>query len=331
MLPSQIKGKRILYTVLNWGLGHAARSIPLIRRLQNQHNEIYLASDGLALELIESELPELKCIQLPSLRIQYERESMLVNMLLQLPHLVRHHISDRRSIKTAVDSVRPDIIISDHRYGTFHKQCHNIFLGHQLAILNSQLSVHPIASVTNAKLINSFNEVWVPDYADRRLSGILSQNKSIRIPVHFINPLSRFKRVDHSKLEVVYDLLAVLSGPEPARTRFENNIIRCMNDQAINSAIVRGKNVSLSKSLPNIDLFGMQRTEELQVLFNKSKTVIARSGYSTIMDINCLGINSILVPTAGQTEQLYLSENIMQENIVFQKEVTLNVSPIIKE
>ncbi len=54
--------KRILVAILNWGLGHATRSIPIIKELQTQNFEVLLASDGVALELLKKEFPHLKSL-----------------------------------------------------------------------------------------------------------------------------------------------------------------------------------------------------------------------------------------------------------------------------
>jgi hypothetical protein len=47
--------KRILIAPLNWGLGHAARCIPIIKALQEQQFEPVIASDGIALLLLRKE------------------------------------------------------------------------------------------------------------------------------------------------------------------------------------------------------------------------------------------------------------------------------------
>jgi len=39
-----------------------------------------------------------------------------------------------------------------------------------------------------------------------------------------------------------------------------------------------------------------------------SKEIISRSGYTSIMDYVHLGVGAKLVPTPGQTEQMYLAE-----------------------
>lgn len=46
---------------------------------------------------------------------------------------------------------------------------------------------------------------------------------------------------------------------------------------------------------------------ELNDMIEEAEIIIARSGYSTIMDLIRLGKSAILVPTPGQTEQEYLA------------------------
>ncbi len=45
---------------------------------------------------------------------------------------------------------------------------------------------------------------------------------------------------------------------------------------------------------------------ELEPLMRKVRLVVARSGYSTVMDLARLGKRALLVPTPGQPEQEYL-------------------------
>jgi predicted glycosyltransferase len=46
----------------------------------------------------------------------------------------------------------------------------------------------------------------------------------------------------------------------------------------------------------------------------KADIVVARCGYSTIMDLAVLKKKSILIPTPGQTEQEYLAKHLMKNN-----------------
>ena len=49
---------KIIYGVCSWGLGHATRSLPVIRRLMDENNEITIISNGRTLELLKKELDE---------------------------------------------------------------------------------------------------------------------------------------------------------------------------------------------------------------------------------------------------------------------------------
>ncbi len=53
-------------------------------------------------------------------------------------------------------------------------------------------------------------------------------------------------------------------------------------------------------------LFG----KELEHAINSSKVVIARSGYTTLMDLAKLGKEAFFIPTPGQFEQKYLAERM---------------------
>ena len=80
---------------------------------------------------------------------------------------------------------------------------------------------------------------------------------------------------------------------------------------------VRGlKNANSSLTLPkNIKVYDFLGSNKLETILNKSELVLARSGYSTIMDLAVLGKKAFFIPTPGQTEQLYLAEHCSQQNI----------------
>jgi UDP-N-acetylglucosamine:LPS N-acetylglucosamine transferase len=64
----------------------------------------------------------------------------------------------------------------------------------------------------------------------------------------------------------------------------------------------------------------------------KSKIIIARSGYSTIMDLSVLNKKAIFIPTPGQTEQEYLAESLMKQQLTFsQNQNKIDLAKAIKE
>ena len=59
---------------------------------------------------------------------------------------------------------------------------------------------------------------------------------------------------------------------------------------------------------------------------------MARSGYSTIMDLAALRKKAILIPTPGQTEQEYLAERLSSQQIFYyQKQEDFNLKIALKE
>jgi UDP-N-acetylglucosamine:LPS N-acetylglucosamine transferase len=58
-------------------------------------------------------------------------------------------------------------------------------------------------------------------------------------------------------------------------------------------------------------------TEQLEEAIAAADVIIARSGYSTIMDLAVLGKKAIFIPTPGQTEQLYLANRLMRTGIAY--------------
>lgn len=78
----------VFVAVLNWGLGHATRCIPVINQLLQRHTEVTIGSDGAALHLLKQEFPDLRFVELPAHEVTYPAHgSLMLNMIVQLPQL----------------------------------------------------------------------------------------------------------------------------------------------------------------------------------------------------------------------------------------------------
>jgi predicted glycosyltransferase len=141
---------------------------------------------------------------------------------------------------------------------------------------------------------------------ENNLSGDLSHKKPLLDKFKFIGVLSRFAERKIIDTNTEFDFMAVLSGPEPQRTIFENIILKQVKNSNLKGILVRGLPEDYSEcKIQNAELkvFNHLETDEFLHYLQKSKVVISRSGYSTIMDLSILGKKAILVPTPGQTEQ----------------------------
>ncbi|MEL6923758.1 MAG: glycosyltransferase [Bacteroidota bacterium] len=326
--------KRILVAVLNWGLGHATRCIPIIRELQRQGADVLIASDGRALALLQKEFPTLSCHTLPTYGIRYATSNMFWNMATQLPGILSAIYREQRFIETFVKSHNIDIIISDNRYGCRSTDCRNIFLTHQLNIKIPNRFLEYLVARINQKLIGRFQECWIPDYETTpNLSGDLSHGKT-KVNRRFIGVLSRMQHL--TKVRKEQDVIVVLSGPEPQRSRLEAKIIaQAKALPTHNFLIISGQTDQPATTMrlsPNVTQIAYLTSRQLNEAIAASSTVICRAGYSSIMDLVQLQKPAILIPTPGQTEQEYLAERFHRQGIFYrQSQADLDLAKAIKE
>jgi len=306
--------KTVVFGVLDWGLGHASRSIPLIDNLIARGVVVIIASSGYALAMLKMQYPELQFITLPSYRIKFTKSnSIIAPIIFQLPHIQYVISREHRILEQFIASHPVDGIISDNRYGLWSKKVASVFITHQV-FLKLPKPLQAFAGLVNQihhRFIKRFDNCWIPDYpGDQNISGDLSHAFPINFPHAFIGPLSRFRSVSISNSNFRYDALAVLSGPEPQRSVFEEVLIRQMTDADGKYCLVRGLPGSSGNiiSRPNIDIYNYLNNKELTSIMAESKLLICRSGYSTLMDLAALKKPAILVPTPGQSEQEYLAE-----------------------
>ena len=170
---------KILIAPLNWGLGHATRSIPLIRQYLTAGHEVVLAGDGDSLALLHRTFPKLRVINLPSLELRYTYNNAQRGFYIRaIPALIRFTIADHYYLRQQLAIEHFDLVISDNRFGLFSRQTRCIYITHQLyMLLPKRLKLfQPLARALHACIYKRYDEVWVPDYADysNNLAGALA-------------------------------------------------------------------------------------------------------------------------------------------------------------
>ena len=177
--------------------------------------------------------------------------------------------------------------------------------------------------------IKKFNQCWIPDQKeDGGIAGKLSHPPSLvphpsslvpcpssLVPclMKYIGPLSRLtpkKDIESDKI------LILLSGPEPQRSLLEEKILNQIKTIDEQFLFVRGlpNDEHLPDNIATIKFKNHLSSEELSTAISSAKLVICRSGYSSIMDLLKFRKKGILIPTPGQTEQLYLGERMKERN-----------------
>ena len=145
--------KRILVAPLNWGLGHAARCIPIINALIKNVFEPIIASDGNALTILEKEFPDLKCLELPSYKISYPKKAsqFKLKMLKDSPRILQTIKEEKKVTAKIIETHHIVGIISDNRFGVRNKHIPSVFITHQLNVLSGSTSW--ISSKLNQRFI----------------------------------------------------------------------------------------------------------------------------------------------------------------------------------
>lgn len=315
-----LMSKKVLVAPLNWGLGHATRVIPIIDCLYKNNFSVIIAADGNALRFLRKEFPHLTSFRLPDVNIRYSKKHVFLKIFLQTPKIFLHRFIEHFKLKSILKRHPVDLIISDNRFGVWHKKTYNVFISHQLKLkLPKSISflsfVYPIFL---QRFLNPFDECWIPDFANKQnFSGELSHSISNFSSIQYIGVLSRFNRyLTSQKMDKRYDVLFILSGPEPQRTIFEKLITNQMKGKKYRVAIVRG--IEQKEKLECTgQVFGIVNAEPLYNLIKQSKWVICRAGYSSIMDLYVTQAQAILIPTPGQTEQEYLADYLKQKKYFY--------------
>ncbi len=298
--------KKILVAPLNWGLGHATRCIPIIEALISYDFEPVLAGDGPSLHLLRQEFPALSHYELPPTEVEYsERGSLLkYKILSQAPKLMRSVSLERKKTQEIHRKENLSGIISDNRFGVRLKEIPSVYMTHQLQVLSGRTSF--FSTAWHQQVIGKFKECWIPDYDSNGLAGRLSIPSKKSEFYKYIGPLSRLTR---HHLEKKWDLLAVLSGPEPQRGILEEKIKEQLRSYSGKSMIVQGivKDQQQITREGKITIVNYMLHRELGEAIEQSELILARSGYSSIMDLHALQARAFFIPTPGQFEQEYLA------------------------
>lgn len=308
--------KNILVAPLNWGLGHAARCIPIIRELEKHGYTPILASDGNALALLKKEFPHLQDLELPSYHIEYAKnpKNFKWKILKNSPKTFAAILSEKNIVKKWVKEFELCGIISDNRLGVYNKKVPSVIITHQLTVLSGKTTW--ISSKFHQFFIKKFNECWVPDFNKNiNFSGKLGHLLTNDLNIKYIGTLSRLRKIE---LPIKYDLMVLLSGPEPQRTLLEEKLLTELNDYNERVIFIKGiiENVQKKEQFKNVTIYNFMTSSEIEIAMNESQKILCRSGYTTIMDLIKLGKKAFFIPTPGQFEQEYLAKNIKETGIL---------------
>lgn len=305
---------KILFAIASWGLGHATRDLPLIHRLLESGHQVTIVSGDRALALLRQELGA-RCtfLEWPDLPVLVSKSAPLnyARFTLSLPFALRAILAEYRAVQSLLNWRKFDRIISDNRFGVRSAEVTSFHLGHGLRFIAPRRipGFEPLMEYVYHCCYGRAARFVVPDFADDSLSGDLSHHLRFIRPerVDYVGILSGIRRVD---LPRDLDCYVSISGPEPQRTILEGIILEQVGDVPGRVVVSLGKPEEAGRcwTKGRATIHAYVNRHQQQVLMNRARLVVSRSGYTTMMELAELGRQALLIPTPGQTEQQYLAD-----------------------
>ncbi|CAM4041743.1 glycosyltransferase [Flavobacterium branchiophilum] len=311
------KPKNILVAPLYWGLGHATRCVPIIKALIDHGFSPILASDGKALLLLKKEFPQLLTLELPSYHITYPKKGAFLrwSLLLQAPQIARAVQLENQLVQEWIVTYDLQGIIADSRFGVYSTTIPSVYLTHQLQVLSGFTTF--LTRFFHQKIIKQFHECWIFDFENHlNLSGALGHQQNFNFPVKYLGPQSRFEKHICTKK---YDVMVLLSGPEPQRTILELELEKKFSFFDGSVIFIRGivEAKQTYEKIGCIEYYNFMTSTELEWAILSSQLLVCRSGYSTVMDLYQLQKKAVLLPTPGQFEQEYLATYLKKQHLFY--------------
>lgn len=315
------KNLNILICPLEWGLGHAGRMIPLARKLQERQNNVFIGAGKEHQLLFRNELSGLTFIDFPGFKPAYSRSlPQYIFILLKTPFLFYHILSEHAKSKRIIDDYKIDIIISDNRLGLWSRKIKSIYVTHLpiIPLPENLRFLEWIGILFHRFFIRKYSLCFIPDLpGDLNLSGRLTHKVKLTGNTRFIGILSRFsdrQNPGENKFRFPHNTV-ILSGPEPQRGILRKKLIEILKHREPSTVILEGKpGISTkSSSSENIISYNHLPSDEMQDMITGSESIVARSGYTSVMELISLNCSALLIPTPGQTEQEYLAKYLSEK------------------
>jgi len=304
------KNTGVLISPLDWGLGHAARCIPLIQQFIAEGQAVTVfASPGIC-SYLQQRFPDLSFITDKTKPVSYGFNGTGFFQIIGLiPKMIKQQKSEQNMCSALCASNEYNLIVSDNRYGFRCDNIRSVLITHQLEPIPPWLLRlgMPVLRRFLRNTYEAFSEVWVPDYKDfPGLAGKLSHPMAVVPNAKYIGPLSRFEKSIHSDAErQVNSILVIASGPEKHRRQMADKLSVMLAESGLQVTIAGAESNS---SFQNITCLKSASDELLGKLISESGIIISHAGYSTLMDLFSAGRSAIIFPTHGQTEQKYLAD-----------------------
>lgn len=311
----------ILFTILDWGMGHATRTWPLIILARQMGAEITIATRGTAAAWIDARMADWddpkvpdpapwRRIDKPGVAITYGRgKATRFRIAAQMPRFAASIRAERRWTRSTVSAFGITHVLSDNCYGCAPPSgVPSVLLTHQLR-LPVPWGLRPIARFQVRRWCRPFEATWVPDFPGSVLAGQLSL--PLTSNTEFMGPLSRFSFKSPAGTDATPApvLIGLVSGPEPQRSDMESALRTCFLRDGRPAWILAGRPGAAAHQEANVLTLGDVDDVQFRAAVLGAEHIVCRSGYSTLLDLVALQRTATLVPTLGQPEQEQLARH----------------------
>jgi UDP-N-acetylglucosamine transferase subunit ALG13 len=318
--------RRILFAIHDWGLGHASRSLLLIRALIARGDNVCIVSaPGDGLELLKAELGDAcRYVTFPDIPKPFSRWPAVfyVRMSLDSPLILLRFIKEHRFIERFVAREHIDCIVSDSRFGMWSRQVPSYCILHSLRQIMPGRSrqLERFVEYSQFRLTRHFTRILIPDAEDNGgLSGDLGHDPALdwgENRLHYIGPLSGIQRREG---EPDIDCFFSISGIDPQRTLLAERVLAILPRLEGRIVVTLGSpgDAGTCRHVGNATVYGYLDRRAQSEMLNRARLVMTRSGYTTLMELAELGKRALFVPTPGQSEQEYLARFHHNNGYVF--------------
>jgi uncharacterized protein (TIGR00661 family) len=311
--------KNIFIAPLNWGLGHATRNLPLIRKFMANNFKIIIAATGRSKDLLMKEVPDCIFVDFPDYPIKYPRSRFFVTrfMLIIFPQMLLSMWKEKRMLIKLHKQYNFDLIISDNRFSLTLKDVPSYLISHQLRYKLPWpiQKMEWLPEFFNYSHFRKYDKIIIPDSdGQKSLTGELSHNLRY-LPddklyyAGIITDLPEENKIEKQSI----DYFIIISGPEPQRTKLEKLIFQQIGDLKGRIIVALGipeKNYKIR--MGDALFFTYMSRMEISHYLRKARFIISRPGYTTVMEMIELKKRGLFIPTPGQIEQEYLAAYFME-------------------
>ncbi|HEX7368872.1 MAG TPA: glycosyltransferase [Rhodanobacteraceae bacterium] len=310
-------GRRVLYGVYHWGLGHATRSLGLIRALLDRGDEVIVVmAEGPGLRLLRSELGDAcEFYPFPDTPAPFSRYPVVfyLRMTAAMPVVLAGYRREHRLAEKLVAERHLDCIVTDSRFGLWSQAVPSYCIFHSIhqRVPFCSRFTEWFVEWGQRDLLKGFTKILIPDAAENGgLSGWLGHDPVFdwgEDRLVYIGPLSS---MTPTGVEQDIDVFFSVSGIEPQRGLLEDLVLDSLPKLSGRIVVTLGRpqDNGECREIAGATVHGYLDRKRQAEMLNRAKLVMTRSGYTTLMELAGLGRKALFVATPGQSEQEYLAK-----------------------